>query len=369
MHVKRRSPCSALTGLIASLSLLVAGASVSAGSGPRRRRNRSRCRRPPSRGTADHYAVRDDSTTRHDAIGNDAAGDDRAGGAGGDAAAGDECAVGVVGTSGHHELKRTMVTSERDGDIGADGPPPVAGNPGLTRRAGSRNARHRSLRLRVGRRARQLRRRAHRRARRHRRLRRRRRLLDRRGPAHRLHPGRRVELAAPFDAYVSSLGTGSAANWDAGLATANTGRPTSPALITGGDPNVSGDPTADGGHQPAATADQPLFFAVEQANQFKSVGSRLFAIGVGNTDSATLAADQRTGCRQRITASEGPTPSPPAWAPPPATAAHRCRGGRRTSASSPAPTTSPTPVAIAITRHRITEPDRGRRTRTRRRSR
>ena len=61
-------------------------------------------------------------------------------------------------------------------------------------------------------------------------------------------------------------------------------------LITGGGPNANDDPTAHGGHEPAATADQPLFFAIDHANQIKSGGSRLFALGVGGADAATLAA-------------------------------------------------------------------------------
>ncbi len=96
--------------------------------------------------------------------------------------------------------------------------------------------------------------------------------------------------AGTFDAYASSLGTGGAANWDAGLATANTGSPDLTVLITGGGPNASDDPTAHGGHEPAATADQPLFFAIEHANQIKAGGSRLFALGVGGADAAALAA-------------------------------------------------------------------------------
>ncbi len=93
-----------------------------------------------------------------------------------------------------------------------------------------------------------------------------------------------------FDGYATSLSTGGAANWDAGLATANTGSPDLTVLITGGGPNASDDPTAHGGHEPAATADQPLFFAIEHANQIKAGGSRLFALGVGGAGAAALAA-------------------------------------------------------------------------------
>jgi subtilisin-like proprotein convertase family protein len=92
-----------------------------------------------------------------------------------------------------------------------------------------------------------------------------------------------------FDAYASSLGTGGAADWGAGLAGADTGSPDVTVLITGGGPNGTDDPRTHGANQ-AAAADRPLFSAIEQANEIKGGGSRLFALGVGGADPAALAA-------------------------------------------------------------------------------
>jgi hypothetical protein len=146
---------------------------------------------------------------------------------------------------------------------------------------------------------------------------------------------------ATFDAYASSLGTGGAANWDAGLATANTGSPDLTVLITGGGPTANDDPTAHGGHQPAAAVDQPLFFAIEHANQIKSGGSRLFALGVGGADGGALAAVSGPNSGTDIGTSDFSTGgSPPACRRSPATDAHGRK--RSTCRSSPARATSPT---------------------------
>jgi subtilisin-like proprotein convertase family protein len=69
----------------------------------------------------------------------------------------------------------------------------------------------------------------------------------------------------------------------------DTGSPDVTVLITGGGPNVTDDPGTHRANQ-AAAAVGPLFSAIEQANEIKGGGSRLFALGVGGADPAALAA-------------------------------------------------------------------------------
>ena len=82
-----------------------------------------------------------------------------------------------------------------------------------------------------------------------------------------------------FDGYIAGFSAGGSSNLGAGLAAAAAGSPDLTVVVTDGVVNAGG-----------ANPGEELAFAVEQANQLKAVGSRIVAIGVGNTDSATLAA-------------------------------------------------------------------------------
>ena len=82
-----------------------------------------------------------------------------------------------------------------------------------------------------------------------------------------------------FDGYIAGFSAGGSSNLGAGLAAAAVGSPDVTVVVTDGVVNAGG-----------AKPGEELAFAVEQANQLKAVGSRIVAIGVGNSDSATLAA-------------------------------------------------------------------------------
>ena len=148
-----------------------------------------------------------------------------------------------------------------------------------------------------------------------------------------------------FDGYIAGFSAGGSSNLGAGLAAAAAGSPDLTVVVTDGVVNA-------GGANPGAE----LAFAVEQANQLKAVGSRIVAIGVGNTDSATLAAisgpaagsDYSVGGADAIVASLGSAASD-GCAPAVAAADIGILAG---------PTDFPNTAAIAIPGHRVSRPDR-----------
>ena len=105
-----------------------------------------------------------------------------------------------------------------------------------------------------------------------------------------------------FDGYIAGFSAGGSSNLGAGLAAAAAGSPDITVVVTDGVVNAGG-----------ANPGEELAFAVEQANQLKAAGSRIVAIGAGNTDSGTLAAisgpdagsDYSVGGAEAIAASLG----------------------------------------------------------------
>ncbi len=82
-----------------------------------------------------------------------------------------------------------------------------------------------------------------------------------------------------FDGYIAGFSPGGSSNLGAGLAAAAPGSPDLTLVVTDGVVNAGGATPADA-----------LPFAVQTANQLKAGGSRIVAVGVGNADTATLAA-------------------------------------------------------------------------------